>query len=141
MKEKVQAALKGHFRPEFLNRIDDTIVFRELSQDEVIEIADIFIGRLREQLKVQGLGLEISKAAQIYLAEKGYDPELGARPLRRVIQQYIEDVLSEKILFKDYRAGQTIVIDCEKVDDETKLTFEAVEGLPPSVDFEDTPSA
>ncbi|CAB4781761.1 unannotated protein [freshwater metagenome] len=141
MKEKVQAALKGHFRPEFLNRIDDTIVFRELSQDEVIEIADIFIGRLREQLKLQNLGLEISKSAQLFLAEKGYDPELGARPLRRVIQQYIEDVLSEKILFKDFRAGQTIVIDCVKNDDGQELTFEAVEGLPPSVDFEETPSA
>jgi ATP-dependent Clp protease ATP-binding subunit ClpC len=141
MKEKVQAALKGHFRPEFLNRIDDTIVFRELSQDEVIEIADIFIGRLREQLKLQNLGLEISKSAQLFLAEKGYDPELGARPLRRVIQQYIEDVLSEKILFKDFRAGQTIVIDCVKNDDVQELTFDAVEGLPPSVDFEETPSA
>ncbi len=141
MKEKVQAALKGHFRPEFLNRIDDTIVFRELSQDEVIEIADIFIGRLREQLKLQNLGLEISKSAQLFLAEKGYDPELGARPLRRVIQQYIEDVLSEKILFKDFRAGQTIVIDCVKNDDVQELTFDAVEGLPPSVDFEESPTA
>ncbi|MEI6736789.1 MAG: NDP-hexose 4-ketoreductase, partial [Actinomycetes bacterium] len=120
---------------------DDTIVFRELSQDEVIEIADIFIGRLREQLKLQNLGLEISKSAQLFLAEKGYDPELGARPLRRVIQQYIEDVLSEKILFKDFRAGQTIVIDCVKNDDVQELTFEAVEGLPPSVDFEESPTA
>ena len=75
------------------------------------------------------------------MAEKGYDPELGARPLRRVIQQYIEDVLSEKILFKDFRAGQTIVIDCVKNDDVQELTFDAVEGLPPSVDFEESPSA
>ena len=141
MKEKVRAALKSHFRPEFLNRIDDTIVFRELSQDEVIQISDLFIARLRAQLELQGLGLEISRPAQLFLAEKGYDPELGARPLRRVIQQDIEDVLSEKILFKDFRAGQTIVIDCVTTDGVQELTFEAVEGLPPSVDFDATPSA
>jgi ATP-dependent Clp protease ATP-binding subunit ClpC len=74
------------------------------------------------------------------LAEKGYDPELGARPLRRVIQQEIEDILSEKILFKDFRAGQTIVIDCVENEGVKELTFEAVEGLPPSVDFDATPS-
>ena len=141
MKEKVRAALKSHFRPEFLNRIDDTIVFRELTQDEVIQISDLFIARLRAQLEVQGLGLEISRSAQLFLSEKGYDPELGARPLRRVIQQEIEDVLSEKILFKDFRAGQTIVIDCVTTDGAQELTFEAVEGLPPSVDFDATPSA
>jgi ATP-dependent Clp protease ATP-binding subunit ClpC len=140
MKERVNAALKAHFRPEFLNRIDDTIVFHELTQDEVIEISDLFINRLREQLAVQSLGLEISKKAQEFLATKGYDPELGARPLRRVIQQYVEDVLSEKILFKDFRAGQTIVIDAVTEGDETSLTFEAIEGLPPSMELEDTPT-
>ena len=137
MKEKVNIALKAHFRPEFLNRIDDTIVFHELTRDEVILITDMFIGRLREQLAVQGLGLEISAAAQGYLAEKGYDPELGARPLRRAIQTYVEDVLSEKLLFKEFRAGQTIVIDAVEGADGQELSFEGVEGLPPSVDFED----
>ena len=137
MKEKVNQALKAHFRPEFLNRIDDTIVFHELTREEVILIADLFVSRLREQLAVQGLGLELSVSAQNYLAEKGYDPELGARPLRRAIQQYVEDVLSEKILFKEFRVGQTIVVDTAEGDDGTYLTFEGVEGLPPSVDFED----
>ncbi|MDE3083553.1 MAG: AAA family ATPase, partial [Acidobacteriota bacterium] len=137
MKEKVHQALKAHFRPEFLNRIDDTIVFHELTREEVILIADLFISRLREQLKVQGLGLELSAAAQNYLAEKGYDPELGARPLRRAIQTYVEDVLSEKILFKEFHAGQTVVVDTVEDAEGTRLTFEGVEGLPPSVDFED----
>jgi ATP-dependent Clp protease ATP-binding subunit ClpC len=137
MKEKVHQALKAHFRPEFLNRIDDTIVFHELTRDEVILIADLFITRLRDQLAVQGLGLELSAKAQGFLAEKGYDPELGARPLRRAIQQYVEDVLSEKILFKEFRAGQTIVIDTVEGPDGEMLSFEGVEGLPPSVDFED----
>jgi ATP-dependent Clp protease ATP-binding subunit ClpC len=142
MKEKVHAALKAHFRPEFLNRIDDTIVFHELTKDEVISIAELFIARLRDMLILQGLGLELSAAAQSFIADKGYDPELGARPLRRAIQQYIEDVLSEKILFKEFRAGQTIVVDAVEGADGPELTFEAVEGLPPSVDLEDsTPTA
>jgi ATP-dependent Clp protease ATP-binding subunit ClpC len=136
MKEKVHTALKAHFRPEFLNRIDDTIVFHELSREEVILIADMFISRLRDQLAVQGLGLELSAAAQGFLAEKGYDPELGARPLRRAVQQYVEDALSEKILFKEFHAGQTIVGDLAEGPDGGYLTFEGVEGLPPSVDFE-----
>jgi ATP-dependent Clp protease ATP-binding subunit ClpC len=141
MKEKVNQALKAHFRPEFLNRIDDTIVFHELTREEVISVADLFITRLRDQLSTQGLGLELSAKAQAYLAEKGYDPELGARPLRRAIQQYVEDVLSEKILFKEFHAGQTIVVDAAEGDDGTFLTFEGVEGLPPSVDFEDQTNA
>ena len=136
MKEKVNDALKKHFRPEFLNRIDDTIVFHELTKDEVIQIADLFINRLRDQLILQGLGLELSGAAQNYLADKGYDPELGARPLRRAIQHYIEDPLSEKILFKEFTAGQTIVIDVKEGAEGPELTFEGIEGLPPSVDLE-----
>ncbi|MEI6855706.1 MAG: AAA family ATPase, partial [Acidimicrobiaceae bacterium] len=136
MKEKVNDALKKHFRPEFLNRIDDTIVFHELTKDEVILIADLFINRLRDQLILQGLGLELSGAAQNFLADKGYDPELGARPLRRAIQHFIEDPLSEKILFKEFSAGQTIVIDVKDGAEGPELTFEGIEGLPPSVDLE-----
>ena len=109
-----------------------------MTKDEVIAIADLFISRLREQLAVQGLGLELSAGAQEYLATKGYDPELGARPLRRAIQTYVEDVLSEKILFKEFHAPQTIVVDVVEGPDGPKLSFEGVEGLPPSVDFEDT---
>ena len=142
MKVKVHAALKAHFRPEFLNRIDDVIVFHELTKPEVIEIADLFITRLRDQLTLQGLGLELSASAQSYIADKGYDPELGARPLRRAIQQYIEDTLSEKLLFKEFTTGQTIVVDTTDGPDGTVLTFEAVDGLPPTVDLEDSaPSA
>ncbi len=142
MKVKVHAALKAHFRPEFLNRIDDVIVFHELTKPEVIEIADLFITRLRDQLTLQGLGLELSASAQSFIADKGYDPELGARPLRRAIQQYIEDTLSEKLLFKEFTTGQTIVVDTTDGPDGTVLTFEAVDGLPPTVDLEDSaPSA
>ena len=86
MKEKVNAALKAHFRPEFLNRIDDVIVFHELVQEEVIQIADLLLQRTRDQLALQGIGLELTPAARALLADKGYDPQLGARPLRRAIQ-------------------------------------------------------
>ena len=90
MKEKVNDALKQHFRPEFLNRIDDTIVFHELSKDEVTEIVDLMIKRVTKQLESQGLGLELTDGAKMLLADKGYDPTLGARPLRRAIQRLVE---------------------------------------------------
>ncbi|MEM9610818.1 MAG: ATP-dependent Clp protease ATP-binding subunit, partial [Actinomycetota bacterium] len=88
MKEKVQDALKQHFRPEFLNRIDDTIVFHELSQDEVTQIVDLMIAKTNTQLASQGLGIELTDAAKVWLAKTGYDPTLGARPLRRAIQRH-----------------------------------------------------
>src|SRR5579883_1184128 len=114
MKAKVNEALKAHFRPEFLNRIDEVIVFHELSRDEVIAIVDLMIGRTAEQLSGQGLGLELTPAARAFLAERGYDPQLGARPLRRAIQQLVEDPLSERILWKEFRVGETIVVDVEE---------------------------
>jgi ATP-dependent Clp protease ATP-binding subunit ClpC len=135
MKEKVQEALKQHFRPEFLNRIDDTIVFHELSKPEVTLIVDLMVKRVREQLSAQGLGLEITSAAKLLLADRGYDPALGARPLRRAIQRLVEDALSERLLFKEFHTGETIIVDVE--DDE--LTFNAVEGFePPPVEMAET---
>ena len=113
MKEKVNDALKEHFRPEFLNRIDDVIVFHELSQAEVTEIVDLMIRRVVTQLESQGLGLELTPDAKLFLAERGYDPTLGARPLRRAIQRLVEDPLSERILNKQFRAGEIIVVDVE----------------------------
>ena len=126
MKLKVQDELKQHFRPEFLNRIDDTIVFPKLSQSEIIKIVDLMIARIEEQLRNRDMGLEITQAAKEFLGHKGYDPVLGARPLRRTIQREIEDTLSEKILFNELTPGQIIVIDCEgdPTDIENaKLTF------------------
>ncbi|HVA75304.1 MAG TPA: ATP-dependent Clp protease ATP-binding subunit [Acidimicrobiales bacterium] len=138
MKAKVHDALKQHFRPEFLNRIDDVIVFHELTRDEVTEIIDLMIKRLRDQLESQGLSLELSQAAKYYVVEKGYDPTLGARPLRRALQRLVEDPLSEKILWKEFRAGETIIVDVEP-DPETGehvLVFRSVEGLePPPVEM------
>src|SRR5439155_26554672 len=113
MKEKVNDALKQHFRPEFLNRIDETIVFQELSRDEVTEIVDLMIKRVRDQLATQGLGLELTQTAKYLLVDKGHDPSLGARPLRRALQRMIEQPRSEKILLKDFRAGEVIMVDTE----------------------------
>src|SRR6187401_832850 len=113
MKEKVNDALKLHFRPEFLNRIDETIVFHELSKAEVTQIVDLMIKRTSVQLESQGIGIELTDAAKQFVADRGYDPTLGARPLRRAIQRFVEDPLSEKILYKEFRAGEIIVVDTE----------------------------
>ncbi len=134
MKDKVNDALKAHFRPEFLNRIDETIVFHELSKAEVTQMVDLMIKRLSVQMESQGLGIELTQAAKEHLAEKGYDPQLGARPLRRAIQRLIEDAISEKILYKTIRAGEIVVVDVEEDPDrpgENRLTFRSVEGFQP----------
>jgi ATP-dependent Clp protease ATP-binding subunit ClpC len=134
MKSKVNDALKQHFRPEFLNRIDDTIVFHELSQSEVRSIVDLMVGRTAEQLGGQGMGLELTDAAKDHLALKGYDPTLGARPLRRALQRLVEDPLSEKLLYKEFRAGEIIIVDVEpdpETDDELMVVFRSIEGFEP----------
>jgi ATP-dependent Clp protease ATP-binding subunit ClpC len=132
MRSRVHEELKRSFRPEFLNRIDEVIVFHELSQDEVTEIVDLLIKRVQNQLEGQGLGLELTPEAKLLLAKRGYDPSLGARPLRRAIQRFIEDPLSEKILWKEFHAGETIVVDV--ADDD--ITFRTVEGFePPPVEL------
>ncbi len=132
MKEKVNDALKNHFRPEFLNRVDETIVFHELSRDEVIQIVDLMIKRTVGQLEGQGIGLELTDDAKLLLADRGYDPTMGARPLRRAIQRLIEDQLSEKLLYKEFRAGQIIVVDTVTAEGgEQELTFTAHEGFQP----------
>ncbi|MEV4695893.1 ATP-dependent Clp protease ATP-binding subunit, partial [Micromonospora echinospora] len=112
MKQKVNDELKQHFRPEFLNRIDDTIVFHQLRQQEILSIVDIMIQRIETQLRNKDMGLELTDNAKKYLALKGFDPVLGARPLRRTIQRDIEDNLSERILFNELTPGQIVVVDC-----------------------------
>lgn len=113
MKTKVNEELKQHFRPEFLNRVDDVIVFPQLTQNEIIRIVDLEIAKLDRRLRDQDMLIELTSAAKELLAERGYDPVLGARPLKRAIQREIEDVLSEKILFGELKAGQKIVVDAE----------------------------
>ncbi|WP_328342334.1 ATP-dependent Clp protease ATP-binding subunit [Micromonospora sp. NBC_00421] len=126
MKQKVNDELKQHFRPEFLNRIDDTIVFHQLRQNEILSIVDIMIQRIEGQLRNKDMGLELTDNAKKYLSKKGFDPVLGARPLRRTIQRDIEDNLSERILFNELIPGQIVVVDCEGDPDDiekSKLVF------------------
>jgi ATP-dependent Clp protease ATP-binding subunit ClpC len=128
MKEKVMEELKRSFRPEFLNRIDEVIVFHSLSREDVKSIVDLMMKRVREQLKAKDVEIELTDAAKNLLAEKGYDPALGARPLRRTIQRLVEDPLSEKLLWKEYKAGTTIIVD---VRDE-EIVFEGA-PVPPDI--------
>ena len=123
MRARVTEELKQHFRPEFLNRVDDVVVFPQLTQDEIIEIVDMFVGRLEKRLKDKDMGIELTPAAKILLATRGYDPAMGARPLRRTIQREIEDQLSEKILFGEIHAGDIVVVDVEGEGDDAKFTF------------------
>jgi ATP-dependent Clp protease ATP-binding subunit ClpC len=135
MKEKVNDALKQHFRPEFLNRIDETIVFHELSKEEVVEIVDLMMKRVANQLESQGIGIELTQEAKILLADRGYDPTLGARPLRRAIQRLVEDPLSERLLYKEFRAGEIIIVDAESDPENAAgdklIVFRSVEGFEP----------
>ncbi|MBF6285349.1 ATP-dependent Clp protease ATP-binding subunit [Nocardia cyriacigeorgica] len=128
MKLKVNDELKKHFRPEFLNRIDDVIVFHQLTTEQIVEMVDLMIARVEKQLKNKDMALELSANAKSLLAKRGFDPVLGARPLRRTIQREIEDQLSEKILFGEIGPGQTVSVDVEGWDGEgsgedAKFTF------------------
>jgi ATP-dependent Clp protease ATP-binding subunit ClpC len=135
MKGKVSDELKSHFRPEFLNRIDDVIVFHQLSENEIIQIVDLMITNLDERLRARDMGIELTTEAKLLLAKKGYDPLLGARPLRRCIQREIEDALSEKILFGDLKAGEIILVGTTIEDEKDIFTFKGM----PKAEMPDTP--
>ena len=135
MKGKVQQELKQHFRPEFLNRIDDVIVFHQLSPAEIVEIVDLMIASLDKRLGDMDLAIELTPAAKALLAERGYDPVLGARPLRRTMQRDLEDPLSEKMLFGEVPAGSIIVVDVEGEGSDREFTFTAT----PKAELPDSP--
>lgn len=111
MCDRYMEALKGKFRPEFLNRIDDIIVFHKLTKEETAKIAELLLASLRKRLAVIGVSLTVSKEAMDLIIEKGYDNEYGARPLKRVIQRYIEDKLSEHILRGEFKEGSTVTVE------------------------------
>ena len=123
MKAKVGDELKTHFRPEFLNRIDDIVVFHQLTENEIVKIVDLMVAQLDERLRSKDMGIELTPAAKALMAKRGYDPVLGARPLRRAIQRELEDVLSEKMLFGDLKAGEIILVDVSDDTDNATFTF------------------
>jgi ATP-dependent Clp protease ATP-binding subunit ClpC len=135
MKGKVSDELKSHFRPEFLNRIDDVIVFHQLTKEQIISIVDLMIANLDDRLKAKDMGIELTQGAKDLLAARGYDPLLGARPLRRVIQREIEDSLSERILFSELKAGEIIVVDVDGDGPDATFTFTGA----PKATMPDTP--
>ena len=128
MKDKVLAEVKRFFRPEFLNRIDATIVFHALSREHILAIVDLMMDQVRKELAEKQVGLEATEAAKIYLAEKGYDPTFGARPLRRLIQDEVEDKLSEELLGGRLKSGDIATLDIE--DGETVIKTKEMVALP-----------
>lgn len=120
MKQKVDDELKKHFRPEFLNRIDDIVVFHQLTREQIVQMVDLLLERVRTALQQKDMDLELTEQAKSLLAKRGFDPVLGARPLRRTIQREIEDQLSEKILFGEIGAGEIVTVDVENWDGESK---------------------
>ena len=147
MKSKVHEELKQHFKPEFLNRVDDVVVFPQLSRSEIVEIVDLEVGKLGKRLQDKDMSIELAPAAKSVVAEKGFDPVLGARPLRRTIQRDIEDVLSEKILFGQVHVGDTILVDAEGEGLLGELTFSrrtpdgTVEPISENIDLESVTQA
>jgi ATP-dependent Clp protease ATP-binding subunit ClpC len=113
MKENLLNELKKTFRPEFLNRVDGVVVFHALSKEQIRQIADLMLTSVTQQLKEKEIKLEVTEAAKDFLGEKGYDEVFGARPLRRVIQDMIEDRLSEDLLRGKFQSGDTVIVDLE----------------------------
>src|ERR671916_540256 len=136
MKAKVSDELKQHFRPEFLNRVDEIVVFRQLTQEDIEHIVDLMVAQIEIRLKDKDMGIELTPAAKSLVATRGYDPVLGARPLRRALQRDIEDILAEKILFSELKPGEIVVVDVADPGSEDPFTFtgnprEAAPDVPP----------
>jgi ATP-dependent Clp protease ATP-binding subunit ClpC len=128
MKTRMLEEMKKLFRPEFLNRVDEVIVFQHLQKPEILEIADLYLKRVNEQAASMNITIELSDAVKDMLVEQGYDPNLGARPLRRAVQRFIEDPLSEEFLLGRFSSGDHIVAD---LDEEKKVVFKKKEDDAP----------
>ena len=121
----MEGALKRTFRPEFLNRLDDVVVFEPLTQGEIARIADLMLEEVRERLDERQVGFSVTEAAREHLASGGYDPEFGARPLRRTIERLVENPLARRVLAGEFEAGDLVVVD---LDDEGELRFSRERG-------------
>jgi len=138
MKAKVSEELKQHFRPEFLNRVDEIIVFPPLSPEQIVAMVDNMIAAVELRLKDRDMQIELTQDAKNLLAERGFDPVLGARPLRRTVQREIEDVLAEKMLYGEVGPGQIVLVDVEGEGPGATFTFKGqkVSALPDLPPFE-----
>ena len=137
MKNRIMGELKKVFRPELLNRIDEVIVFHKLSKDEIKSIVEQLTKRVREQMKVHEVSIELTEAAKEFMVDKGYDPTMGARPLRRAIQRFIEDPLADFILGRNLQPGSTVLVDHKEEDEEISLQViepvDVPDSLPPDL--------
>jgi ATP-dependent Clp protease ATP-binding subunit ClpC len=124
MKAKVSDELKQHFRPEFLNRVDEIVVFPPLTREQIVAMVDNMIAGVELRLKDRDMAMELTQAAKDLLASRGFDPVLGARPLRRTVQREIEDSLAEKMLYGEVGPGQIVLVDVEGEGAEAKFTFQ-----------------
>jgi ATP-dependent Clp protease ATP-binding subunit ClpC len=129
MKDRVMSELKKVFRPELLNRIDEIIVFHKLTKEEILSIVELMMRRLREQMTAHEVTIELTDEAKELLVEKGYDPAMGARPLRRAIQRHIEDPLADFVLGRELEPGSTILV--ARKPDAEEVTIEVIPGAPP----------
>ena len=121
MKNRIMGDVKKVFRPELLNRIDEIIVFQKLTKEEITQIVDLLMKRLREQMKLHEVSIELTNKAKDFMVDKGYDPTMGARPLRRAIQRYIEDPLADFVLGRNIEPGSTVLVDWIDGDEEISL--------------------
>jgi ATP-dependent Clp protease ATP-binding subunit ClpA len=125
--QQVRGLLSHHFRPEFLNRIDEIVIFQRLTPEHLASIVDIQLDKVRVRLAGQGFRLEVTDSAKEYLAKKGYEPQFGARPLKRTIQREIHDPLAVKILAGEFHPGETILVDLD--DDRLSITSALMEEM------------
>ncbi len=142
MKNRIMGDVKKVFRPELLNRIDEIIVFQKLTKEEITQIVDLLMKRLREQMKLHEVSIELTNKAKDFMVEKGYDPTMGARPLRRAIQRYIEDPLADFVLGRSLEPGATVLVDHLEGDEEISLQMIAPVTVPdaPPEDLVPTPA-
>jgi ATP-dependent Clp protease ATP-binding subunit ClpC len=125
---KIEKALKDNFRPEFLNRIDEIITFSPLSREQMVEIVDLQMAEVEKRLRENGLEVELTPEAREWLAEKGYNPDFGARPLTRILQKYLESPLSKKLLGGEFKKGDVVIVDVNEEDEEGLSFSHANEG-------------
>jgi ATP-dependent Clp protease ATP-binding subunit ClpC len=130
MKQRVSERIERVFRPEFLNRVDDVIVFRHLTIEDLKQVVDLELGKVRERLSERGLKLSLSDEAKKFLIKKGSNTDFGARPLRRSIENFVEDPLSEELLKGEFQGKDTIVVDVKEVGGKRQLFFNGVVGQP-----------
>jgi ATP-dependent Clp protease ATP-binding subunit ClpB len=114
LERRIEEALRHHFRPEFLNRVDETVIFHSLSREHLRRIVDLQVESLRRMLAERQIRIELSDAARDALAEEGYDPHFGARPLKRTLQRMVQNPLAMRLLQGEFKPGQTVVVDYEK---------------------------